>query len=478
MEKYQHYINGKWVDSATRGESIVVANPATEENIGEITCALKEDVDIAIEAAKKSYESRVLVDMLPMQRAKLMRNIANELRKVSKAGGKLLCQENGKLLASAEYEFEDAANYFDYYSGLTDKIEGQTIPVNSQVMDYTIFEPYGVSAHIAPWNYPIAMLARSLSCAFAAGNSTVIKPAELTPLATVSYFAKAIDNAGVPPGLINIICGYGKDAGADLTAHKDVSQITFTGSVKTGKTILHAAAERAIPAVVELGGKSAAVVLPDADLDKVVNSAKAAIFGHAGQICSAMSRVIVHKSVKNELVDKLITLATSLKVGPGDEEGTYITPVISEEQLQKIENYSRSGQQAGANAVAGGNRVDRKGYFFEATVFDNVQPDMTIAQEEVFGPFLSVLEYSDHEEAVHIANDTEYGLVAGVFTKDINQATKTASQLNGGQIYVNSWFTGSIATPFGGYKQSGYSREKGQQAIKSYLQLKNIGIQL
>jgi aldehyde dehydrogenase (NAD+) len=191
-----------------------------------------------------------------------------------------------------------------------------------------------------------------------------------------------------------------------------------------------------------------------------------------------MSRVIVHKSVKNELVDKLTTLATSLKVGPGDEEGTYITPVISEEQLQKIENYSRSGQQAGANAVAGGNRVDRKGYFFEATVFDNVQPDMTIAQEEVFGPFLSVLEYSDHEEAVHIANDTEYGLVAGVFTKDINQATKTASQLNGGQIYVNSWFTGSIATPFGGYKQSGYSREKGQQAIKSYLQLKNIGIQL
>jgi len=478
MEKYQHYINGKWVDSVTRGENIVVANPATEENIGEITCALKEDVDIAIEAAKKSYESRVLVDMLPMQRAKLMRNIANELRKVSKAGGKLLCQENGKLLASAEYEFEDAANYFDYYSGLTDKIEGQTIPVNSQVMDYTIFEPYGVSAHIAPWNYPIAMLARSLSCAFAAGNSTVIKPAELTPLATVSYFAKAIDNAGVPPGLINIICGYGKDAGADLTAHKDVSQITFTGSVKTGKTILHAAAERAIPAVVELGGKSAAVVLPDADLDKVVNSAKAAIFGHAGQICSAMSRVIVHKSVKNELVDKLTTLATSLKVGPGDEEGTYITPVISEEQLQKIENYSRSGQQAGANAVAGGNRVDRKGYFFEATVFDNVQPDMTIAQEEVFGPFLSVLEYSDHEEAVHIANDTEYGLVAGVFTKDINQATKTASQLNGGQIYVNSWFTGSIATPFGGYKQSGYSREKGQQAIKSYLQLKNIGIQL
>ena len=218
--------------------------------------------------------------------------------------------------------------------------------------------------------------------------------------------------------------------------------------------------------------------MPDADLDKVVNSAKGAIFGQAGQICSAMSRVIAHKSVKNELVDKLSNLANSLKVGHGSEDGTDLTPVISEEQLQKIENYSRSGQQAGANAVAGGKRVDRKGYFFEATVFDNVQPEMTIAQEEIFGPVLSVLEYSEEEEAVSIANNTEFGLAAGVFTNDVNKATSMASQLNGGQVYVNSWFTGSVATPFGGYKQSGYSREKGQEAIKSYLQLKNIGIQL
>jgi len=478
MKKYQHYINGKWVDSTVKGENIVVNDPATEEAIGEISCAVKDDVDLAVEAAKKSYESKVLVDMPPMERASLMRKIAIELRKASKEGGKILCSENGKLLPAAEFEFIDAANYFDYYSGLTDKIEGRTIPVNSNVMDYTIYEPFGVSAHIVPWNYPISMLARSLSCSFAAGNSTVVKTAELTPLATASIFAKAIDNAGVPPGLINIICGYGSGAGNDLTSHKDVSQIAFTGSVKTGKVILHAAAERAIPAVVELGGKSAAVVMPDADLDKVVNSAKGAIFGQAGQICSAMSRVIAHKSVKNELVDKLSNLANSLKVGHGSEDGTDLTPVISEEQLQKIENYSRSGQQAGANAVVGGKRVDRKGYFFEATVFDNVQPEMTIAQEEIFGPVLSVLEYSDEEEAVSIANNTEFGLAAGVFTNDVNKATSMASQLNGGQVYVNSWFTGSVATPFGGYKQSGYSREKGQEAIKSYLQLKNIGIQL
>ena len=477
MKKYEHYINGEWIDS-TGNEIIAVVNPATEEIIGEISAANKDDIDLAVEAAKSAYESRVLVDMNPMERAKLMRGIADELRKISKDGGALLCAENGKLLGASEYEFLDAANYFDYYSGLTDKIEGQTIPVNNQVMDYTLYEPYGVSGHIVPWNFPISMLARSLACSFAAGNSTVIKPAELTPLATTSFFAQAIHNAGVPKGLVNIVTGYGVEAGAALTSHDDVAQITFTGSVKTGKTILHAAAERAVPAVVELGGKSAAVVLPDADIDKVVNATKVGIFSQAGQICSAMSRMIVHKSIKDEVLDKLSELARSIKVGPGNEEGVDLTPVISEEQLQKVENYARSGLQAGATAISGGHRVDRKGYFFEPTIYADVKPDMTIAQEEIFGPFLSVLEYEDHEEAVHIANDTDYGLAAGVFTKDVDMATKTAAKLNGGQVYVNSWFTGSIATPFGGYKQSGYSREKGQQAIKSYLQLKNVGIQL
>jgi len=477
MKKYQHYINGEWIDS-TGNEIITVVNPATEEVIGEISAANKNDIDLAVAAAKVAYESRVLVDMNPMERAKLMRSIADELRKVSKDGGALLCEENGKLLGASEYEFLDAANYFDYYSGLTDKIEGQTIPVNNQVMDYTLYEPYGVSGHIVPWNFPISMLARSLACSFAAGNSTVIKPAELTPLATTSFFAQAIHNAGVPKGLVNIVTGYGVEAGAALTSHDDVAQITFTGSVKTGKTILHAAAERAVPAVVELGGKSAAVVLPDADIDKVVNATKVGIFSQAGQICSAMSRMIVHKSIKDEVLDKLSELARSIKVGPGNEEGVDLTPVISEEQLQKVENYARSGLQAGATAISGGHRVDRKGYFFEPTIYADVKPDMTIAQEEIFGPFLSVLEYEDHEQAIHIANDTDYGLAAGVFTKDVDMATKTAAKLNGGQVYVNSWFTGSVATPFGGYKQSGYSREKGQQAIKSYLQLKNVGIQL
>ena len=476
MKKYQSYINGKWIDSLSK-ETIKVDDPATAKGIGEVACAKKEDVDVAVEAARKAFNSRILVDMHPMDRAKLMHKIAEELRNVSKEAGKLLCYENGKPLAGAEYEFVDAANYFDYYGGLTDKLEGKTIPVNKGVIDYTVLEPYGVSAHIIPWNYPISMLGRSLACAFATGNSTVIKTPELTPLAAASFFAQALDKAGIPKGTINIICGYGDEAGSYLTSHKDVAQITFTGSVPTGKKILHVAADRAVPVVVEMGGKSAAIVYPDADINKVVETAKGAIFGHAGQICSAMARVVVHKSVKSELLDKLAKLSKSLKVGAGYEDGE-LTPVISEKQLQKVENYARSGTQAGAEAIAGGKRVDRPGYFFEATVFDKVKQDMTIANEEIFGPILSVIEYQDPEEAIKIANDTEYGLAAGVFTKDLDQATVASNQLEVGQVYVNSWFTGSIATPFGGYKQSGYSREKGQEALKSYLQVKNVGIQL
>ena len=267
MEKCKNYINGQWIESST-GEVIKVNDPATGKIIGEVSCAKEEEVNMAVEAALNAHNSRVLVDMPPMERAQIMRTIANELRNVANTGGELLCRENGKPLPNAIFEFMDAANYFDYYSGLTDKLEGNTIPVNKTVIDYTLLEPYGVSAHIVPWNFPMSMLARSLACAFAAGNATVIKTAELTPLSTASHFAQAISNANVPNGLINVICGYGNEAGSILTAHKDVSQITFTGSVLTGKKILHAAADRAIPAVVELGGKSAAVVFPDADLDK------------------------------------------------------------------------------------------------------------------------------------------------------------------------------------------------------------------
>ena len=476
MQKYMNFIDGKWIESQSK-ETIKVDDPATGKIIGEISCAKKDDVDLAVDAAKKSFESRVLVDMPLLARAKLMRRIADETRKIAKEGGELLCYENGKTLGAAVKEFNDVADMFDYYAGLTDKLEGKTIPVSKNVFDYTVLEPFGVSAHVVPWNYPLAMVGRSLSCSFATGNSTVIKTAELTPL-SATVFAQALINAEVPNGLINIICGYGNEAGSYLVSHEDVNHVVFTGSVATGKKILHACADKAIPAVVELGGKSAGIVYPDADLNDVLDSARHGIFGVAGQICTAMSRLVVHKSIKDELVNKLVDLSKSLKVGPGIEKDTDLTPVISENQLQKVEGYARSGIQEGAEAAHGGKRVERDGYFMEPTILNNVKQEMTVAREEIFGPVLSILEYEDQEEAIKIANDTDYGLGSGVFTKDLKKASWTASKLEAGQVYVNKWFTGNHATPFGGYKQSGYSREKGVDGLKSYLQVKNVGISL
>ena len=476
MKLYKNYIDGKWIESDSK-EIIQVDDPSNGKIIGEISCAKKTEVDLAVSAAKNAFSSRVLVDMPILERAKLMHRIAEETRKVANEGGKMLCYENGKALGSAIKEFNDVADMFDYYAGLTDKLEGKTIPVSPTVFDYTVLEPFGVSAHIVPWNFPLSMVGRSLACSFATGNSTIVKTAELTPL-SATFFAQAIENAGVPNGLINIICGYGNEAGSYLVSHPDVNHVVFTGSVATGKKILHACADKAIPAIVELGGKSAGIVYPDADLDQVIESARHGIFGVAGQICTAMSRLVVHQSVKDELIGKLVDLSKSLKVGAGYEEGVGLTPVISEKQLEKVEGYARSGIQQGAEAVHGGKRIERDGYFMEATVLNNVKQDMTVAREEIFGPVLSVLEYNDQEEAIHIANDTDYGLGAGVFTKDLKKASWTASKLEAGQVYINKWFTGSHATPFGGYKQSGYSREKGIDALKSYLQVKNVGISL
>ena len=476
MKQYKNFIDGKWIESESK-ETIKVDDPANGKVIGEISCAKKNEVDLAVDAARRSFESRVLVDMPLLARAKLMRRIADETRKIAKEGGELLCYENGKTLGAAVKEFNDVADMFDYYAGLTDKLEGKTIPVSTNVFDYTVLEPFGVSAHIVPWNYPLSMIGRSLSCSFATGNSTIIKTAELTPL-SATVFAQALINAEVPNGLINIICGYGNEAGSYLVSHEDVNHVVFTGSVATGKKILHACADKAIPAVVELGGKSAGIVYPDANIEDIIYSARHGIFGVAGQICTAMSRLVVHKSIKDEVVDKLVDLSKSLKIGPGIEKDTDLTPVISENQLQKVEGYARSGIQEGAEAAHGGKRVERDGYFMEPTILNNVKQDMTVAREEIFGPVLSVLEYEDQEEAIKIANDTDYGLGAGVFTKDLKKASWTASKLEAGQVYVNKWFTGNHATPFGGYKQSGYSREKGIDGLKSYLQVKNVGISL
>lgn len=471
---WQNFIAGRWVDGCGR---IRVDNPATAEPLAEIAQAGLKEVDAAVTAARRCFSTRALTDIRPRERSAMMFRIAAELRVLAEEGGLVGCLENGKPLTEAHFEFEEAARYFEYYGGLADKIEGRFIPLGAGYVDYTIQSPYGVSAQIVPWNFPVSLTARSLSCALATGNCVVIKSPELSPLA-VTFIGVACQRAGVPDGAVNIICGYGHEAGTALVRHPGVDHIVFTGSVPTGKSILHAAADRVVPCVMELGGKSAAIIYPDADLEQVVASTKLGIFYNSGQVCSAMSRVLVQACVHDEVVDRLKAMTQNLSIGPGIDNHD-VTPLISSAQLERVETFCRTGCAAGAVAVLGGSRVhDTNGYFMQPTLFTQVTPAMAIAREEIFGPALSLLTFDRAEEAIAMANGTDYGLVAGVFTQDLDRALWTADRLVAGQVYVNEWFAGGIETPFGGTKRSGYGREKGQEALLNYVQSKNIAIRL
>jgi aldehyde dehydrogenase (NAD+) len=391
-----------------------------------------------------------------------------------------LSLEAGKPLWEAHIEVAGAARYFEYYGNQAETMEGKSIPLGAKYLDFTIYEPYGVSAQIIPWNFPLEMVARSLSAGLATGNCCVIKTPELDPL-TSTYFAEAAMAVGLPDGAVNILCGYGHEAGAALAGHPDINQVVFTGSVKTGIAVATAAAANVVPAVLELGGKSAAIVMPDADLDNFMESLRWGIFFNAGQVCSAMSRVIAHESVHDEIVERAAALAQSLDVGPGIERreaGANMGAMVSEGQRDRAQGLCRGAVNDGARAVTGGHRLNREGSFLEPTVFDGVTPDMTIAQEEVFGPVVSILKVKNDQDAITIANGTDYGLVGGVFTRDLDRATHTARQIRSGQVFVNEWFAGGVETPFGGYGKSGYGREKGREALLNYVQTKNIAIKM
>ncbi|WP_169568610.1 aldehyde dehydrogenase family protein [Sneathiella limimaris] len=477
LKKYwKNYIDGQWVDSA-RGERIVVENPATAQPLCEVARATEEDIDQAVAAARKCFNSRVLYNMRPTNRGQLMFEIARHMTEMAEEIGYAECLDNGKTLTGGKNEALAAARYFTYYGGLADKLEGRMIPLGADYVDYTIPSPFGVSAQIVPWNFPLQIAARSVACALATANTVVLKSPELSPLSTY-FIAEACDRAGVPAGAVNVVCGYGHDCGAYLVAHQDIDHIVFTGSLKTGQSILKAAAERVIPSVMELGGKSAGVMFEDADIDQAINSTASGIFSNAGQVCSAQSRLLVPRKLQAEVLEKMAAKAKSLSVGPGID-GHDITPVISANQAAKIEGMCMSAEQAGAEALTGGRKhPDLEGHFIEPTVFGNVTADMTIAQEEVFGPVLSVLAYDDVEEAIELANGTDYGLCAGIYTKNLGLAHWAADRLIAGQVFINEWFAGGIETPFGGMKRSGYGREKGQEALLNYVQTKNVGIRI
>lgn len=471
---WQNYIDGAWVDGA-EGTRITVTDPATGAPIAEVARAMPADIDRAVAAARRCYESRVLRDLRPHKRGDLMLEVARHLGTLAEEIALLECHDNGKTLAAGRAEVALTQRYLSYYAGLADKLEGRQIPLGDGLLDYTVNAPYGVSAQIVPWNGPLPVGARSIACAIVTGNTVVLKSPEDSPL-SLFLLARACEMAGVPKGAVNILCGYGYDAGAALAAHPDIDHIVFTGSVETGKSVLRAAAERVIPCVMELGGKSGGIVYADADLEQTAASAVRGIFTHAGQICSAGSRLIVHRSIHDEVVARIVKLAAARSVGPG-AEGQDMGPLISERQLQRVEALCRIGVAEGAKLVLGGARVPGLvGHFMAPTIFTDVRPEMAIAQQEFFGPVLVVLAFDTPDEAVAIANGTDYGLAAGVYTRDLRLAHWTADRLIAGQVYVNEWWAGGIETPFGGTKRSGYGREKGQEALLGYVQTKNVGI--
>ena len=475
MAEFQNYINGKFV--AGGAGQIEVSNPANGQTVGEQSLADAGDVDKAVAAAKALHVSGKFSALRPVERGRMVQKMGQYLLQHKDKLAELLSLEQGKPLWESHIEIEGAARYFEYYGNQAETVEGRSIPLGQGYFDFTIYEPFGVSAQIIPWNYPIEMTARSLSAALATGNACVIKSPELTPL-THYIFAEAAEAAGLPEGAVNILCGLGRDAGAALTAHRDVNQIVFTGSIATGVAIASSAAKNVVPCVLELGGKSAAIVHDDADLQAFESDLRWGIFFNAGQVCSAMSRVVVHSSRKAELLDRAAAVAQSLHLDEGvnlPEFGNNMGAMVSDAQRDRAETMVAFAVADGAELVCGGRRPNRQGAFLDPTVI-SCQPDNAIAQQEVFGPVLSVLSFENDDEAVAIANATDYGLVAGVFTQDLNRATKAAAELRAGQVFVNEWYAGGVETPFGGYGKSGYGREKGREALWNYVQTKNIAI--
>ncbi len=478
QDYFQNYIDGQWVDGGAG--RIDVTNPGTGEHLTTHALADAADVDRAVLAAERVHRSGALSDLRPVERTRMVQAIGAYLFENKAEIAQELTLEQGKPLWESVIEVEGAARYFEYYGNQAETVEGRSIPLGAGYYDFTTYEPFGVSAQIIPWNYPVEMTARSLSAALATGNACVIKSPEMTPV-TNRWFALAAEHVGLPAGAVNVLCGLGQDAGAALASHPSVNLIVFTGSVRTGQAIATAAAGNVVPCVLELGGKSAAIVHEDADLDAFENDIRWGIYFNAGQVCSAMSRVIVHESRQSELVDRAVAIAESLSVGPGIERtefGANMGSMVSDGQRDRAAGMVSDAVAEGATVATGGRKMNQPGAFLEPTVLTGISPDMTIAKEEVFGPVLSVLSFKDDKEAIEIANSTEYGLVGGVFTKDIDRAMQAARQIRAGQVFVNEWYAGGVETPFGGYGKSGYGREKGREALWNYVQTKNIAIKL
>ena len=477
--KYGLYINGQWQEPSG-GQWIDVANPFTGEVWSQIARATSEDVDLAVAAAKNAFDSGAWPAMTATQRGALLRQIGDQIKTNADCLAELETRDNGKLIAEMRAQLQYIPEWFYYFGGLADKVEGMVFPTDkANMLSYARYEPYGVVAAITAWNSPLLLAAYKLAPALAAGNTVVLKPSEHASASTME-FANLLEAAGVPPGVINILSGYGHEIGDALTSHPDVAKITFTGSESTGKRIAAVAAKDLKQTTLELGGKSANIVFDDADQELAAVGAVTAFLSAGGQTCVAGSRLLVQNSIYDEFVEKVLSFAGSVKLGDPNSPNTDVGPIANETQYKKIISYFDIAKEDGADCVLGGHALHdpdlKDGWFVAPTVYTNVTNSMRIAQEEIFGPVLTVLRFETEEEAVQMANDSRYGLAAGLWTTDTARSIRVADQIKAGTIWVNTYRVVSFMTPFGGYKASGHGRENGAAAIKEYLQLKSYWI--